>query len=753
MSDDSYSEDTVPAGNSHVGAMVAVTNRLPQVQVPSWSYGPPPTPEIINAKPGPVELLHALRRRWMLATGLGLLVGGGLAALVWFLMPVKYEVMATLRVSATRQHVLGKSAGSQETDFQTYKRTQAALLKSSFVMQATLRKPELKRLATIQEHQDELVDWLTNEIMVDFPGDAEIMRVAMKGDRPNDLKVIVNAVKDSYLDEIVNAERLERLRQRDLLERLYKRKKQEIRDRIQSLYKLNNELNTLDSPAALLDREMAMKQLNATWTEQNTLQQRIKELDIKILIAKARIDNHSELELPEFLIEQQISSDPEVAQLKETLAQISQYMTEEQRRVAAPNAPSLVRVRQQAQMLEEQLEERRSVLRPGLIESIKYSESRGEDPAKMLPLFEAERKELLAGADAVNASLQKQLKDLQEMNKFTGEIELGMADLNELKQITERMATELNLFTVEVDENARPRVVSIEDATAPSGNDAVRKYVSVGFVGVTGFAAVLFGIAVLEFQSRRVNSERDLREGLGIRVIGHLPSLSGRSWRKIADGSSKAGAYLQSLLAESVDSIRATLVHSNGANPPRLVMVSSADTQEGKTTVASQLAASLARSGRRTLLLDGDLRNPSAHTVFGLPLGPGFAEVLRNDAEREAAVYPTPAQNLWLMPAGNYDASTAQAFSGDALVSLVKSLKVQYDFVIVDAPPVLKVADPLIFGQCVDAAVLSVRRDVSQIPKVYEACERLKVVGVNVLGVIVNGVNEKPMKRSAPMHL
>jgi succinoglycan biosynthesis transport protein ExoP len=303
-----------------------------------------------------------------------------------------------------------------------------------------------------------------------------------------------------------------------------------------------------------------------------------------------------------------------------------------------------------------------------------------------------------------------------------------------------------------IDSDAPPRVVSIEDANIPQGNDAMRKYVTVGFAGVTGFAAVLFGIAVLEFQSRRLNSEREVREGLGIRVIGHLPSLSARSWRKLADTSSATSAHLQSLLMESVDSIRATLVHSNGSNPPRIVMVSSSDIQEGKTTVASQLAASLARAGRRTLLLDADLRNPSAHVVFGLPLGPGFAEVLRGDAEKEAAVYATPAPNLWLMPSGQYDSSTTQAISGESLIHLIKSLKEQYDFVIVDAPPVLKVADPLIFGQCVDAAVISVRRDVSQIPKIYEACERLKTVGVNVLGVIVNGVNDKPVKRSAPIH-
>lgn len=751
MSDDLTADNGNYGGSSSgSGAIVAVPARhttLPATQV---SYGPPAIPEIINAKPGPIELLHALRRRWMIAAGLGLLTGGLLAAMVWFFVPVRYEVVAMLRIASSRPNLLG-GAGTPDADFATYKRTQAALLKSNFVLQDTLRKPEVQRLSLVREHKDDVLDWLSGQLSVDYPGDAEIMRISMRGDRPKELATIVNSVKESYMDEIVNAEREERLRQRDVLERLYKKNREEIRNRMDQLYRLHEEYNTNSSASAQLKRTMATRDLDMAIAARNSIDNQIEQIELKMLLLKAQAEKAKDLELPDFVIDQQIASDPEVAELKQQLKQINRAIAEERRRVRRADAPSLVRLQQEIQAIEERLDERRSELRPILLETFALSTTQGDNIKQYLPMLEVERDALAGKLDSATQVAQQKLEELQKMEKNSVEIETRTMELAELQEITRKMGAELKSMAVEVD--ARPRIVSIEDASVPSGNDAVRKYVGIAFAGVAGLAGVLFGVALMEFQSRRLNSEREVRDGLGLRVIGHLPSLSGRAWRKLGDPTSSAGAHLQSLLTDSVDSIRATLIHSNGSNPPRVVMVSSSENQEGKTTVASQLAASLARAGRRTLMIDGDLRNPTGHFVFGLPLEPGFAEVLRGDAEREAAIHATPAPNLWMMPAGQYDASMAQAISGESLVSLIKSLKDQYEFIVVDAPPVLKVADPLIFGQCVDAAVLSVRRDFSRIPNIYEASERLRAVGVKVLGAIVNGVNDKPMKRSAPIHV
>jgi capsular exopolysaccharide synthesis family protein len=171
-------------------------------------------------------------------------------------------------------------------------------------------------------------------------------------------------------------------------------------------------------------------------------------------------------------------------------------------------------------------------------------------------------------------------------------------------------------------------------------------------------------------------------------------------------------------------------------------MVTSAEPHEGKTTTCSQLAASLARSGRRTLLIDADIRNPGVHRVFEMPQDPGLCELLRGEADRDAVIHPTRTANLWLMPAGRCDLRSVQALSSSYLGTAIAALAVQFDYIIIDSGPVLKVADPLLVGQHVDAAMISVLRDVSKVPNVYDAVERLRSVGITVLGSVVNAVKD-----------
>ena len=199
---------------------------------------------------------------------------------------------------------------------------------------------------------------------------------------------------------------------------------------------------------------------------------------------------------------------------------------------------------------------------------------------------------------------------------------------------------------------------------------------------------------------------------------------------------------MESLLSESVDNIRTRLLHASGIESPRVIMVTSAEPREGKTTVASQLATSLARSGRRTLLIDGDVRNPTVHRVFDLAIDPGLCEILRGDVERAVALQPSQTAQLWVLSAGRCCLQSVQALSQTALHDLLAALRSEFEFVVIDAAPVLKLADPLLFGQHVDAALLSVLRDVSKTPQIYEAVERLKSVGITVLGTVVNGVSD-----------
>jgi capsular exopolysaccharide synthesis family protein len=211
------------------------------------------------------------------------------------------------------------------------------------------------------------------------------------------------------------------------------------------------------------------------------------------------------------------------------------------------------------------------------------------------------------------------------------------------------------------------------------------------------------------------------------------------AWLRRGDGNS---ACSESLLTESVDSARTMLLHAARQEKLQVVMITSAMAGEGKTSLASHLAASLARAGRRTLLMDSDLRNPTLHRLFDRSRAPGLSELLRGDVDLVGAVRDTPIPNLWLISAGQADLVALQSLALDALPHMFQQLRRQYDFIVVDSCPVLPVADSLLVGQHVDAVIFSLLREVSRMPRVYAAYQRLAVLGVRMLGAVVNGTHD-----------
>jgi capsular exopolysaccharide synthesis family protein len=222
--------------------------------------------------------------------------------------------------------------------------------------------------------------------------------------------------------------------------------------------------------------------------------------------------------------------------------------------------------------------------------------------------------------------------------------------------------------------------------------------------------------------------------------------------RQTASKNGEANGAVAGILAESIDSVRTMLLSNRGADAPKVILVTSADEHEGKTTVASHLAASLARAGRRTLLVDGDLRKPAIHMLFDMPLSAGVCEVLRGEAAVDAVVHPAQVEGMWLMLAGQCDQQAVASLAKDSAAALFRKLRADFEFVVVDSGPALAFADTMLIGSHADAAVMAILRDVSQIPKVYEARERLEAIGMQVLGGVVGGVSTNGSRNYALMN-
>jgi capsular exopolysaccharide synthesis family protein len=294
-----------------------------------------------------------------------------------------------------------------------------------------------------------------------------------------------------------------------------------------------------------------------------------------------------------------------------------------------------------------------------------------------------------------------------------------------------------------VESKTAPRVTVLQESAEPPKREsayAIRVALSC-ILGCLGFCLPFVGFVVLDVQANRINGAADVSEQLGLPVIGSVPRIPA----SVLHGNGKAKKshqVWQLRLTESVDGISARLLRHAETEQRRVVMVTSAVNGEGKTTLTAQLAMSLARSGRRTLLVDFDLRSPSFDEVFGVPKSPGLSEILRGECDLSSCIHVTDTENLSVLTAGVWDRFALSALANNSVASMFKELREDYEFVIVDTSPILPIADTRFVSQYVDSVVLCVFRDISQAGHIRSACEILEAFGVRSVEAVVTGVND-----------
>ncbi|NIT59126.1 MAG: polysaccharide biosynthesis tyrosine autokinase [Aliifodinibius sp.] len=172
------------------------------------------------------------------------------------------------------------------------------------------------------------------------------------------------------------------------------------------------------------------------------------------------------------------------------------------------------------------------------------------------------------------------------------------------------------------------------------------------------------------------------------------------------------------------------------------VLVTSAVLGEGKSTVSTHIAMASSRNRKSpTLLIDFDLRRPRIHHIFRQNKGPGVAEILRNKVPFYACIRNSSIANLKILTSGSLQGSPLQVINSENVKAFLKQVYNYFDFIVVDAPPVIPVSDPLILGKVVDHVVMVVRVGETSKRIVKRAIDMLNSVEINVSGIILNDVN------------
>jgi capsular exopolysaccharide synthesis family protein len=258
-----------------------------------------------------------------------------------------------------------------------------------------------------------------------------------------------------------------------------------------------------------------------------------------------------------------------------------------------------------------------------------------------------------------------------------------------------------------------------------------------GVAGLGGFGLVLAGFVGLEQRRNRVSDPQQVGD-LTLPVLGTLPDLDPSHHVPTTRGPDWAVAV------EAIDTVRTMLVHALGSTKAPVLMITSAAPAEGKTTLSGCLAESLARAGYATLLVDGDLRRPTAPDRYGVPPGPGVAEILRGQAAVQECCHWVESLGLWVLPAGQNSAAASELLAKGAWQGLIRQVRELFDFAVVDTAPVLSVVDPLLMAPACDGVVLAVLRDVSRMDLLTETNNRLRTLAIPVVGCVVHRAYQPP---------
>jgi capsular exopolysaccharide synthesis family protein len=338
-----------------------------------------------------------------------------------------------------------------------------------------------------------------------------------------------------------------------------------------------------------------------------------------------------------------------------------------------------------------------------------------------------------------------QINNLQNMIAQTRQKALDMSgpltEYNRLKTISDRTKSEYdrllgNRSGLDVTKNVAQDALIVTDpaGAAYSVKPGIFKIVGLGMLG--GLAVGLIAIFILDKMDDRIASLIELQSLFAEPVLGQIPKETLASEGALLKPGDERQAFI-----EAFRTLRSSLIFLPvEGERPKTFVITSALPDEGKTTVSSNLAVTLAFSGAKVLLIDADMRSGKVSHLFGAQGAVGLSNVLTKKLPWKEAVSATWIDNLYLMPCGPAVQNTAEHLLGKVTDQFIRDIYDEFDYVLFDSPPVIILDDTLSLSPKIDATLFVLRFDQSSTRASRRALELLHGRQANVIGIVVNGV-------------
>ena len=533
--------------------------------------------------------------------------------------------------------------------------------------------------------------------------------------------------------EVVDVENNRRSVRLQKLEEAYGKTEEKARRMRSDLKQLARALGTGDSDTLSTKQQFTLQQYASIRNEQVRLQFELMRNQIRLAALDKKLKAPlEELPVSDLQLKREIAAHPQIVDLQSRVVAIELRIRAIQA-VARSTAP-VDAERPRLEAARRELAKGKARLREiltGLIRERTEVEMKQEA---------AELRETVSLQSEQSKEVDKRAEQLEQsagqIGRSSVDLEMLRTETGQVDSIAAKLGTKIETLRVEL--QSPDRISLVQRAEVPRSRTSRGRAKTAAVLAGLSFFAPLLLVAWLDSRSLRISSAGQLAQIRDMCVIGTLPLISsGHSY--LPGRRRRHLERAQLALRESVDWVRTRLMHESQQDQTNVVMVTSAVRGEGKTSLAIQLALSFARASWRVVLVDFDLRRPAAHRVLGVPIEPGMSEILRRDSDPRDALQPTRIDGLWVVAAGRCDEASLQGLTTHRVAECIGALRQEFDIVLVDSPPVLAVVDALLVAKHVDSAVLSALRDVSRMPKVEAARDRLGAIGVRIVGTVITG--------------
>lgn len=533
--------------------------------------------------------------------------------------------------------------------------------------------------------------------------DSKIVKINCAHESPVIAKLVADAVARAYMDEILD---MKLTTSRYALQWMTakaeeERKKLENSEKAMQQYMRDNDLVTVENKLAIAPQKLSefSSKLSKAQTDRKALEDVMKQINA------AGSNIHHLENIPVF------AESGVLKTLRETIFKARQNIAEMSKKYGEKH-PLMIKANDElSQLLSQQQAEINRVI------------------ATTRNAFELAKSQ----EESMQELLDSTKNELLNLNEKFIQFSIMKRDVDSNRAVYEALTANIKKEGV-TEQSQSVNVWVIKNAFLPEAPSKPNKKrnLLLGFIlGIMGGIGCAF---LIEYLDNTVKSEKDLESRYGLTVLGSVEQLKEK-------GATIESFILQkplSPLAESYRLIRAGLLLSSAEHPPRSILITSMGPQEGKTTTTINIARVLSQGNKKVLVIDCDLRRPRVHSIFAMQNDKGLSNFLTGNIQ-ENIIYKIPGEELFVVPSGTIPPNPAELVSSRKLKNFVEKMVENFDFVLIDSPPIQSVTDSLALSRIVDGTIVVVRAGKTTYEMLQNGLKKMRDVQSPLLGCVLNG--------------